>query len=346
MPNEVDEHDYSHFITKIIRAIFSYMWIRAIANYASKFNFLLVVLSAIGAFISILFREIYIVYFSIFAPLSFLVLVKAVTITRNSLAKIKDLPTVANLDFKGGAKNKLEEFERILAAVFEVLIGLAIFEASLGILSFNFAQGEISISSPLHVFLRYPAMSLVYVVFIMTSAQYLMGGASHFRKGLPYSKNISFINFLLLIGQAITILGMSLSIVDTNIVMFAIWYIGLIVMDIIWLGTLVTPFHFISYEFSFFLRSIGTAFAPDTDKSPPEIIKADAENSSRKTIYGFWINGNFAYLTFLLVAEPLVYIKPAGQQYFETFIAFELFIMTLVSTFLANVKCLELLQEQ
>ena len=53
----------------------------------------------------------------------------------------------------------------------------------------------------------------------------------------------------------------------------------------------------------------------------------------------------FSYFAFLLVAEPLVYVKPTGVQYYEIAVAIELFVMTILSTFYANIKCLELLQQ-
>lgn len=329
----------------LIRAMLIYLGIRAIGQYAFRPYVLLVVLSVVGAAVSIFFIKAYLVYFLIFATLPFYYLLRITLNTRQALGKEKP-SSLNSSDFSKGPRRSLAEFERVLATVFEVVIGLAIFEASLGILSPNFNRGWITITSPLHVIAAYPIVFLMYVVFIITSVQYLMGGISHFHGEIPsISKGTSFFNFLLLIGQAITILGMALSIVDRDIVMFSIWYIGLIVMDIVWLGTLVTPIHHIQYTFDSIVTTFGKNIIATSKESTSKTNTINPELNIRRTIYEYWLNGNFSYFAFLLVAEPLVYVKPTGVQYYEIAVAIELFAMTILSTFYANIKCLELLQQ-
>ena len=343
--NEVRGFDISSFVERLIRATFIYLGIRAIGNYAFRRYVLLVAFSAVGAVVSIFFIKAYLIYFFIFATLPFYCLIRITLNTRQALGK-EEPSSLNSSDFSKGPKRSLAEFERVLATVFEVVVGLAIFEASLGILSPNFNQGGITISSPLHVIATSPIVFLLYVVFIITSVQYLMGGISHFHGKIPgISKGTSFLSFLLLIGQAITILGMALSIVDRDIVMFSIWYIGLIIMDIVWLGTLVTPIYHIQYTFDSVVTTFGKYNIATSKESTPKTIAINPELNVRKTIYEYWLNGNFSYFAFLLVAEPLVYVKPTGVQYYEIAIAIELFVMTILSTFYANIKCLELLQQ-
>ena len=342
--DEVRNFDVSRFIKRLITATLINLGIRAIGHYASRPYVLLVGLSVTGAAVSIFFIKVYPVYFLIFTTLPFYYLIRITLKTRQVLGR-KEPPSLTSSDFNKSARTSLAEFERVLATVFEVVIGLAIFEASLGILSPTFNQGVITITSPLHVIVGYPIVFLMYVVFIITSVQYLMGGTSHFHRNITdISKGTSFFNFLLLIGQAITILGMALSIVDRDIVMFSIWYIGLIVMDIVWLGTLVTPIHYIQYTFYLVVTTIGKNITAISKETAPKINTINTELNIRQIIYEYWLNGNLSYFAFLLVAEPLVYVKPTGVQYYEIAVAIELLAMTILSTFYANIKCLELLQ--
>lgn len=346
-PKEAKGSDVSSFPSRLVKTKLIYPWITAIKHYVIRHYFFLVIASVVGAVVSILFVKPYLIYFLIFAPLSFYYLMRITRITRQALKKAERSPPNGSSLIKG-PKSSLPEFERVLSTVFEVVIGLAIFEASLGILSPAFDLGKITISSPLHIIVASPIVFLMYVIFIMTSVQYLMGGTSHLRGKIPdITKGSSFLNFLLLIGQAITILGMSLSVVDRNIVIFSIWYIGLIIMDVIWLGTLITPFHEKQDESGLPSRISGR----DIETSNESTTITNATNQEGvgitiyRSIYTYWVNGNFSFLAFLLLAEPLVYIKPTGVLYYEIAIVIELFVMTIISTFYANIKCLELLQE-
>ncbi len=323
--------DFSTLIHRSIRDTLVWLWISSFAKYVSRPYLYLLIVSAVGAIISIFFKEVYPVYFVIIVVLSLYLLFKIVKKTKYLLFKIvKETKLSPSVDENltksrnNSGNTRIGEFERVLGSVFEVIIGLAIFEATIGMLSPKFMEGVIKISSPIRVLLTSPATFAIYIVFILTSTQYLMGGSSHLSGAMSEaSKSLSFINYLLLIGQAIAILAMALSIVDYEVILFSIWYIVLIIIDILWLGILVLPMHNI--------RSI-------VDK-PSLMIE------SKETIYKFWINGNLAYLSFLLIAEPLLYVKPLGFQYYDILIVSVLLLMTIISTFFANVKCLESLQD-
>ncbi len=325
-----DKPDFSNLINKFIRATLRSIWISSLPKYVSRPYLYLSIASTVGAVISIFFKGVYPVYFVIVAVLSFYLLLKIVNETRHSRSLDKDLTDGRN----NSINTKTGEFERVLGTVFEVLIGLAIFQATIGILSPRFMEGVVMISSPIRVIQTSPATFCIYIVFILTSTQYLLGGSSHLR-GVMYeaSKSISFINYLLLIGQAIAILAMALSIVDYEVVLFSIWYISLIIIDILWLGTLVLPIHDVRDFFS----DLWKVVKEDSEKK-------DSMIENRETIYKFWINGNLAYLSFLLIAEPLLYVKPLCFQYYDIIIAILLLSMTIISTFFANIMCLESLQ--
>lgn len=186
--------------------------------------------------------------------------------------------------------------------IYEVVAGLSIYVASQGII-FSGTPASLVILSPIKVASSDPVRFLVYLIFIVTSIQFIIGISQHFEfKQSLASKHgtYSLLNYILIIWQAISMLGMAEAISSNQLVYFAAWYILLLVIDTFWIF-FYRIFRFQTYGFHLGLNKKVMALTGTFSQT----------DRIENTVHRYWLLGNFAYIFLLSILEPLIYLKIA-----------------------------------
>lgn len=227
------------------------------------------------------------------------------------------------IDVKAKANND------IFFRIYEVIAALSIFEASLAVISGSTSVAKVI--SPLNGFYFRPQQIGLYFVFLITSVQFIVGISQHFEipsKHTSIPGPYALLNYLLILGEAVSLLGMAISVANNSFLYFAEWFIFLLVIDLIWIAVYRVfnmPTYGLSLKFSYKLSQLESMFFK--------------RSNTLNIVHRYWIEGNVAYVLFLTIPIPLLYENfPNIQPALNIFI-FLLIIITLVATYI-NLICL------
>lgn len=214
--------------------------------------------------------------------------------------------------------------------IYEVVAAFSIYQASRGLI-FGKAT-SINELPPIGTFISNPVNFLLYSVFIVTSVQFIIGTSHHFEvESLPYQRrhdDTSIVNYLLMMGEAISLLAMGFAVASGQIASFCGWYIALLLLDIVWI---------IAFRV---LRISEFGYNTKLGKRISELDKMFQTRARiTNTVNRYWLNGNIAYILYLAIMEPVIYnvVLPLGSFY--TLFVCVLFFFTAGSTFV-NSRCL------
>lgn len=278
----------------------------------------------------ILFGESLFIYFSALATaVSFFLLVFIGSHTYSKINTLSLQYERSNQVIRTRSDNKPKAHNDIFFRIYEVIAALSIYEASLGIISGTTSAAHVL--SPLNSFLFRPQQFVLYFVFLITSIQFMVGTSQHFEipsKPSNIAGAYALLNYLLIIGEAVSLLGMAVSVSENSFLYFAEWYIALLIVDLIWIAV-YTVFNMPSYGLNLTLphklNQIGGMF----------FLRSKILN----TVHSYWVGGDVAYIVFLTVPIPLLYENVPNIQSTVNFYIFILIVITIVTTYV-NSKCL------
>lgn len=251
---------------------------------------------------------------------------------RDTNAKLKNI-SLNQSESKGGNLNEKDDkpkaYNDIFFRIYEVIAALSIYEASIGVIS-----GTTSVAyvvSPLNGFFFRPQQIGLYFVFLITSVQFIVGTSQHFEipsKHTSIPGPYALLNYLLILGEGVSLLGMALSVASNSLLYFAEWFISLLMIDLIWIAVYTVfnmPTYGLSLKFPYKLNQLESMFFK--------------RSSILQIVHGYWIEGNVAFVLFLAIPIPLLYENFPNLQPALNIYIFLLIIITLAATYV-NSKCL------
>ena len=224
--------------------------------------------------------------------------------------------------------------QTVFYRIYEVVAALSIYEASKGVI-FSATASNVVIS-PLSELFHEPVEFLMFLIFIIISIQFIVGVSKHFESDFSFSSHVSvyaIINYILIVGEAVSLLAMGISVSSSNIPLFSLWFIALLVIDYFW----VLLFKIFRVGVFGFKNVLGL-----------KIDSIESIGIEEKSVYlkvnTFWIFGNIAFIIYLSIMDPVAkgYIDLPGNFY-EIYISFML-VGVSISTFI-NSKCLSALEK-
>ena len=148
----------------------------------------------------------------------------------NKLAQNYPYDSVENgyKSFNSSGKNG-RATDAVFYRIYEVVAALSIYEASRGVI-FLVLTPNMEVT-PLHALYQDPLEFLMFLIFIVTSIQFIVGVSKHFESEV-YSSNhmgiYTIMNYLLVVGEAISLLAMGISVSQGNFAIFSLWFIATI----------------------------------------------------------------------------------------------------------------------
>ena len=227
--------------------------------------------------------------------------------------------------------------QSVFYRVYEVVAALSVFVASTGVLLNNTSKIP-SVYNPVTIMTSHSVQFLLFIVFVITSIQFIVGTSQHFELVELESDDlaISLLRYILITGQAFSLLAMAESVATSSLIEFFNWYIVLLVFDTLWI--------FISYlnlaEFlrhrNFNRRKLFTSV-----RRVLKLISISSPDTKiRRFVYGYWMSANAAYLVILMSVVPDELTGHLPFRSFFTSFAVLLFAITMITTWL-NKSCLE-----
>jgi hypothetical protein len=214
--------------------------------------------------------------------------------------------------------------QTVFYRIYEVVAALSIYEASKG-----------AVISPLSDLFLEPVEFLMFLIFIIISIQFIAGVSRHFESDFTFSNHVNvfaFINYILIVGEAVSLLGMGISVFYGDPTIFSVWFIALLAIDYIW----ILLFRIFRIGIFGFKNLLGVKIN-------------DIESIGRKdkniymTVNNYWISADIAFIIYLSIMEPVVdgYIVLPGNFFIIYFIV--MIVGVFISTYI-NSKCLSELE--
>lgn len=320
---------YKVFVN-ILRLLFGYIWLAILTTvYFITIRFL----------VPIFPNSIYIL-FAIGTFGFFAILLLTGSYTYRTLSKFDDLEPIfhysegkSRTGILSSPKKNGHAPETVFYRIYEVVAALSIYEASRGVI-FSVLVPKVAIT-PLSTLIQNPNEFLLFLVFIIISIQFIVGVSRHFESDFSFSEHMNIyaiINYILIVGEAISLLAMGISVSYGNFALFSLWFIALLVIDYFWI-----LFFKVLRVGVFGLRSALGITVTEIDSA--------ARNDAKvyQIVNKYWIGGNIAFIIYLSIMEPVAkgYIIPS-QIFFNIYMGL-MFIGTLIST-VVNSKCLSALE--
>jgi hypothetical protein len=222
--------------------------------------------------------------------------------------------------------------ETVFYRIYEVVAAFSIYEASKGVIfSILVPNAEIT---PLNALFQDPQEFLMFLIFIVMSIQFIVGVSRHFESDFSFLNHMNIyaiINYVLIVGEAVSLLAMGISVSYGNFALFSLWFIALLVIDYFWI-----------LLFKILRVSIyGLKVTPVVAITDIQSTSID-EVKSYLTVYKYWIASDIAFIIYLSIMDPIAkgYMVPPENFYNIFFIL--LLIGVLFSTVI-NSKCLYVL---
>lgn len=227
--------------------------------------------------------------------------------------------------------------ESVFYRVYEVVAALSVFVASTGVLVSSSAR-SISVIDPITVMTSHTVQFMLFIVFIATSIQFITGTSQHFEllDEAQESFTVSIVRYVLISGQAVSLLAMAESVAGSSLVEFANWYIVLLIFDSLWIFTSYIGFTEFLRLHDFKLRTLFS----NARKYLKVISLSSPGTKLRRTVYGYWMFGNVAYGVLLMSVLPLELTYYSPFKSFSYILVVLIVIATIVSTWF-NKSCLE-----
>jgi hypothetical protein len=219
--------------------------------------------------------------------------------------------------------------ETVFYRIYEVVAALSIYEASRGVI-FSVLAPNTEIT-PLSALYHEPGVFMLFLFFIIISIQFIVGVSKHFESYFSSTGHLNvyaIVNYVLILGNAISLLSMGISVSVGNFALFSLWFIALLVVDYIW----ILLFKVLRIGIFGFKDALGL-----------EVTRIDSFFRDDAKIYQvvnrYWMSGNIAFIIYLSIMEPIAegYITPQ-KDFFYVYLVL-LLIGVFISTFV-NSKCL------
>ena len=309
-----------------VKLLSTYIWL---AIYSAIYF----VLVDIGVFISqgTLFIPLYIVGIFVF----FALLIDSGRNTYSRLSKFdKSNSSIPHYAKEGPPKTNSNAHapEIVFYRIYEVIAALSIYEASRGVIFSIFAPN--SESTPLGALFHNPAEFVLFIVFIIISIQFIVGVSKHFESEFTYTGSLNLyaiFNYILILGEAIALLSMGISVSLGNIALFSLWFIALLVIDYIW----ILLFRVLRVGVFGFRKALGAVLTEIGSSAMNDVIIHQVVNR-------YWISANIAFIIYLAIMETVAkaYVIPS-EFFFYIYLLF-LLVGSVISTYV-NSKCLSLI---
>ena len=223
--------------------------------------------------------------------------------------------------------------QTVFYRIYEVVAALSIYEASKGVIFSETVKN--AVISPLSDLFLEPVEFLMFLIFIIISIQFIAGVSRHFESDFTFSNHVNvfaFINYILIVGEAVSLLGMGISVFYSDPTIFSVWFIALLAIDYIW----ILLFRIFRIGIFGFKNLLGVKIN-------------DIESIGRKdkniymTVNNYWISADIAFIIYLSIMEPVVdgYIVLPGNFFIIYFIV--MIVGVFISTYI-NSKCLSELE--
>lgn len=222
--------------------------------------------------------------------------------------------------------------EIVFYRIYEVIAALSIYEASKGVI-FSIFTPNLE-STPLGALFHNPAEFVLFIVFIIISIQFIVGVSKHFESEFAYTGNLNLyaiFNYVLILGEAIALLSMGISVSLGNIALFSLWFIALLVIDYIW----ILLFKVLRIGVFGFRKALGAVLTGIGSSAMNEDIIHQAVNK-------YWINANISFIMYLAIMETVAKAYVIPSEFFFYIFLLSLLVGSVISTYV-NSKCLSLI---
>jgi hypothetical protein len=223
--------------------------------------------------------------------------------------------------------------ETVFYRIYEVVAAFSIYEASKGVIfSILVPNAEIT---PLNALFQDPQEFLMFLIFIVMSIQFIVGVSRHFESDFSFLNHMNIyaiINYVLIVGEAVSLLAMGISVSYGNFALFSLWFIALLVIDYFW----ILLFKILRAG-GFGLKKAFGLRITDLESTLRIDLKVN------QIVNKYWIGGNIAFIIYLSIMEPVAkgYIA-LPEIFFNVYLSL-MFVGVLISTFV-NSKCLSALE--
>ncbi len=224
--------------------------------------------------------------------------------------------------------------ETVFYRIYEVVAALSIYEASRGVI-FSLLPPNAEIT-PLSALFLDPKEFMLFLIFIITSIQFIVGVSRHFESEISFDKRLNLyplVNYILVLGEAISLLSMGISVSLGSFSFFSLWFVGLLVIDYIW----ILLFRVLRIGIFGFKKALGA-----TITELDSVAREDA--NVYRIINRYWMNGNIAFIFYLSIMEPVAsgYVIPF-KNFFYMYLGLML-VGIAISTFV-NSRCFSTLEK-
>lgn len=290
----------------------------------------------------ILIRTVYFIIIYIMGSVFFIIaLVFNGMRTYKSLSKLDSSDINTNFNVNSISNNnypklekKVHATETVFYRIYEVIAALSIYEASKGIIFSIFNIN--TVVTPLDAFFHNPIEFILFLIFVITSIQFIVRVSNHFETRFSASGELniySVLNYMLVLGEAITLLSMGIAVSIESIDTFSLWFIALLVIDYVW----IILFKVLRIDEFGFTKGLGLIITS---------LESKFRNKGKiyQEVYSYWINSNITFIIYLSIIEPL------SKGYFnETIQFFYVFMVILLfgtlNSVIVNSKCLSCISE-
>ena len=218
--------------------------------------------------------------------------------------------------------------QTVFYRIYEVVAALSIYEASRGVIFSETVPN--AVISPLSDLFQEPVEFFIFLIFIIISIQFIAGVSKHFESDFTFTNHenlYAIINYILIVGEAVSLLAMGISVSYRNIPLFSVWFIALLVIDYIW----ILLFRILRIGIFGFKNRLGVTISFIESR----VIK---EKKVYMQVNDYWMFADIAFMIYLSIMGPVVdgYIVPP-VIFYEIYISF-LFVGVFISSFV-NSKC-------
>lgn len=205
--------------------------------------------------------------------------------------------------------------QRIFGTTVEVVIGVGIVTATLGLISLGGGFSPTGVLSPLQALLTRPYQVVIYVIYMVTTIQFLLGDQLHF--GLRTEEThpeLPSTNFSFLFIEALTLFGMGASVAANALVPFFAWFLTLLIVDFLWIVLVVVPYHDGKDHWT------GATIRAALPKSLSLRWTCSCDRGAaceKMEAYGFWLSTDLLFMAFLLPVAPALTFPSLAKEWSE-----------------------------
>lgn len=237
-----------------------------------------------------------------------------------------------------------------LQYIFQVIVSLSLFEGTVYLLT---SESGTLIFSPFSIILKEPIEFLKYIILLVVVAQFFIGGSYQLEIiGNDEESSSYFVtNFILLLGESLTLLAMALAVRGSNPVFFLSWYFALLIIDQLWIYLVVLPMNSgqvlkIKNAVGFIIRftklPLISNFNNDNLKEKRK-QNIDLNHDEKTFTYAFWVIENWQIISILVLVELTRHSYVDQAAVFDIFQIFFVFIVTSFA-FILNMRFISRLE--